>query len=199
MKLEAQKETWCFIFLQTCSHHFLSYHFSHTGSGELILQWSLIFFSKRVTSILIGARGFIHHIWSLWNWHLLGGMFLAKDKWASFVKHASPNHRLPWLSNYIFKQQYKPFPKLKGLFKYLLPTYGIFILLAAAINNSGSSKLSVVCDLQRKSEAAEWGRWVQHPTSLLLSLSRVYYSENISCKRLVFKFVRKALYLHISK
>ena len=72
-------------------------------------------------------------------------MLLAQDKWVSFVKHAAPDRRLPWLSNYIFKQQYKPFPKLKGLFKYLLPTYGIFILLAAAINNPGSSKLSVVC------------------------------------------------------
>lgn len=109
------------------------------------------FFSKCVTSILTGARGLIHHIWSLWNWHLQGGMFLAQDKWVSFVKHAAPNHRLPWLSNYIFKQQYKPFPKLKGLFKYLLPTYGIFILLATAINNPGSSKLSVLCDLQGKS------------------------------------------------
>lgn len=78
-------------------------------------------------------------------------MFLAQDKWVSFVKHASPNRRLPWLSNYIFKQQYKPFPKLKGLFKYLLPTYGTFILLASAINNPGSSKLRVVSDLQGKS------------------------------------------------
>lgn len=78
-------------------------------------------------------------------------MFLAQDKWVSFVKHAAPNRGLPWISSYIFKQQYKPFPKLKGLFKYLLPTYGIFILLAAAINNPGSSELSVVYDLQGKS------------------------------------------------
>ena len=109
------------------------------------------FFSKCVTSILIETRGLIHHIWSLWNWHLQGRMLLAQDKWVSFVKHAAPNRRFPWLSNYIFKQQYKPFPKLKGLFKYLLPTYGIFILLAAAINNPGSSKLSAVCDLQGNS------------------------------------------------
>jgi hypothetical protein len=78
-------------------------------------------------------------------------MFFAQDKWVSFVKHAAPNRRLPWLSNYIFKQQYKPFPKLKGLFKYLLPTYGIFILLAATINNPERCKLSVAYDLQGKS------------------------------------------------
>lgn len=93
-------------------------------------------------------------------------MFLAQDKWVSFVKHAAPNRRLPWLSNYIFKQQYKPFPKLKGLFKYLLPTYGIFILLAAAINNPGNSKLSAMCDLQGKLAAAvKWGRFgILHPS-----------------------------------
>lgn len=38
------------------------------------------------------------------------------------------------------------------------------------------------------------GGGVQHPTSFLLSLSRVYYSKNKCCRRLIFRFLMKVLY-----
>lgn len=54
-------------------------------------------------------------------------------------------------------------------------------------------------DLQRKSKLCRIGEWVQHPTSLLLSLPRVYYSESTSCRRLIFRLGKPSTFTFTSK